>query len=396
MWMKRYTLGSSSIGKLKKRYVNQVLANNFISPGPIVKEVEEICAALHGYKYANAINSGQSAIHVALQAIKETRLGYLKEKPLVAVPACTYISTLAAAILANCDIVLVDVEKYTANICPQDLQRVLRRQKDLGDPVDIIIPVHLFGKACRPEIFEIADKWNLYVVEDACEATLVPNTSKGHILTTSFFSNHMISGGGGGMIMTNDKEFDLYCWKLINHGRSARFDNNDIHRITEKFHFDVWGHSFKWNDISAAIVKAQFERRHELYKARQNNANILWKHLKLLEEGERVIFPESVNHCFMMFPIILNEPLDASRVIEELNNEGIEVRRMMPIINQPIVKDYFSYNLVEEFPNADFINRQGFYIGCHPGLSKKDMNEMSRILWNTIVPMIDEMKYAKV
>lgn len=86
----------------------------------------------------------------------------------------------------------------------------------------------------------------------------------------------------------------------------------------------------------------------------------------------------------MMYPIVLDEALDAQRVIKELNDNGIEVRRMMPITNQPVVQNYFLDNLTEEFPNADLINRQGFYVGCHPELSEEDMIHMSDIICKAI------------
>lgn len=379
--MKRFTLGSSSIGDLEKQYVVEVLDNNYISPGKVVKEVEKKCAAIHGKKHGLALNSGQSAIHLAIQAIVETRLEKDREdKPLVAVPACTYISTLAAAILAGCDIVLVDVELKTGNMSPEKLREVLQDHKDLGDPVDIVIPVHLFGKACSSRVFDVAEEFGVWVIEDACESTFARGIGKGHILTTSFFSNHLISAGGGGMIMTDDDQLDEYCWKLINHGRSARFGNSDIHRIAEKFHFDTWGHSMKWSDLSAAVAKAQIERRKALYLARRTNARQLMIHLQLWTLEHGVILPDLEGHSFMMYPIILEERMDATKVIHYLNKHGIEVRRMMPITNQPIVQEYFHAGLSKEFPVADFINRQGFYVGCHPELSIQDMDEMGRIV----------------
>lgn len=377
--MKRFTLGSSSIGELEQKYVAEVLSNNFISPGPVVREVEEECARLHGMKHGLALNSGQSAIHVAIQAIVETRLkGNRKEKPLVAVPACTYISTLAAAILVGCDIVLVDVELATGNMSPLRLRETLQHYKDVGDPIDIVVPVHLFGKACDPRIFTVCDDFDVWVVEDACESTFTPNTGRGHILTTSFFSNHLISAGGGGVIMTNDDDLDLYCWKLINHGRSARFGNDDIHQIAEKFHFDEWGHSMKWSDLPAAVAKAQIERREELYEARRRNATRLY--VNLSEWVDFITLPDDTGHRFMMYPIILHKEMNANNVIHYLNTHGIEVRRMMPITNQPIVQEYFNSSLKDEFPVADFINRQGFYVGCHPELSRDDIDEMSSMI----------------
>lgn len=389
--MKRFTLGSSSIGDLEKQYVQEVLDANFISPGPVVRHVEETCATMHGLKHGLALNSGQSAIHLAIQAIMETRLKD-KFKPLVAVPATTYISTLAAAVLAGCDIVLVDVEIPTGNMCPTSLRSVLDHQNQIGNPVDIVVPVHLYGKACSLEIATIADDWGLWVVEDACESTFAPGIGWGHVLTTSFFSNHLISGGGGGVIMTNDSELDEYCWRLVNHGRSSRFGNDDIHQIADKFHFDIWGHSMKWNDVSAAIVKAQIERKDELYAARRANARMLTTNLEGSCPRGQFTLPDHEGHCFMMYPILLEESLDANNVIRKLNDRGVETRRLMPITNQPVVQNYFKgADLANDFPNADLLNRQGFYVGVHPELSLDDIREMSYIIVEAICEEVDRV-----
>ena len=242
----------------------------------------------------------------------------------------------------------------------------------------------MYGKACDPRVFTICEEFGVWVVEDACESTFAPGIGRGHILTTSFFSNHLISAGGGGLIMTNDDQLDEYCWKLLNHGRSARFGNDDIHRIAEKFHFDTWGHSMKWSDLPAAVAKAQIERRSELYEARQHNAkelaNILGHWGYGFDCEDRVILPDLYQHSLMMFPIILKEPLDAVNVIRYLNDHDIEVRRMMPITSQPVIQKYCRSNLVKEFPVADFINRQGFYVGVHPELSVEDMQEMGSMI----------------
>jgi len=379
--MKRFTLGSSSIGDLEKQYVAKVLDDNFISPGPVVKQVEDETARLHGMKHGLALNSGQSAIHLAIQAIVETRLvKQPSQKPLVAVPACTYISTLAAAVLAGCDIVLVDVEIPSGNMDPESLAVVLANALMAGRPVDIVVPVHLYGKACDPKVLDVCKSFDVWIVEDACESTFTPGIGKGHILTTSFFSNHLISAGGGGVIMTNDAALDHHCWKLVNHGRSARFGNDDIHQIADKFHFDAWGHSMKWSDVPAAIAKAQIERRDELFGARVRNATILTTRLDELAMQDMIQLPDSFEHTFMVYPIVVIEPMNALNIIRELNDNGIEVRRMMPITNQPVVQQYFGSTLAAEFPNANVLNQQGFYVGCHPELSVEDVEEMAKII----------------
>lgn len=375
--MKRFTLGSSSIGELEKKYVMEVLDNNFISPGPVVEWVEKEGARRHGKKHGLAIHSGQSAIHVGIQAIVETKLGDLGRKPVVAVPACTYISTLAAPVLVGCEIVMVDVEVPSCNMSAPALRKVLEERDD----VDIVVPVHLYGKACSPEIFEICEQYGLWVVEDGCESSFAPHIGKGHILTTSFFSNHLISGGGGGLIMTDEDDLDLYCWKLINHGRNARFSNDDIHRISDKFRFDIWAHSMKWSDVPAAIVKAQMERADELFDARARNAETIEKILAPLATQGMVMLPDREERLFMMYTILINPNLDVMNIIKHLNDNQVEVRRLMPITNQPVVEKHFPYlEMEKEFPNADLINRQGLYVGCHPELDEVDMKAIGNIV----------------
>jgi dTDP-4-amino-4,6-dideoxygalactose transaminase len=215
------------------------------------------------------------------------------------------------------------------------------------------------------------------VLEDGCEATFVPNTGWGHIFTTSFFSNHLISGGGGGAICTNDDELDLFCWKLINHGRASRFSNEDIHLISEKFKFDSWGHSSKWNDVSAAIVKAQIERRHVLYGMRKARGAFLNDKLAGLEHPIRFL-PSCEAHCFMMYPIVLNNYMHAESVIQKLNDKNIEIRRCMPITNQPIVQATFKgFDLEKLMPNAHYWNQFAFYVGCHPELSMEQVEYLA-------------------
>ena len=392
--MKRITLGSSSITQKEIDEVTRVLKNNYISPGPVVEWVEKETAKGHGLRFGLCLNSGQSAIEIGLKAL-DRKYSIAQEKltklmngeqhyidtggaVLVAVPATTYISTLAAVHLVGFEMVLVDVG-LDGNMCPDSLRRVLDYQISIGEPVDIVLPVHLYGKACSDDIRLICQdpKYNLLVLEDACESMFAPNIGWGHICTSSFYANHLLSAGGGGIIMTNDDELDMLCWKLINHGRAERFGNDDIHRIAEKFKFNDWGFSLKWNDVSAAIAKAQIERKEELYAKRARNATTLTTSLRSEMMAGKIFLPEHYGHTFMMYPIVvLDKNIDPLKVIRGLNDRGVEIRRMMPITNQDVVKNYFELrgisNLDERFPNADFINKRGFYVGVHPEINDDD------------------------
>lgn len=375
--MKRFSLGGTNVGDLEKRYVNEALNDNYIGPGRFVREVEEMCAEIHGLKHCVTLNSGQSAIMVALQGIQKTKFRPHAGPLDVAVPAVTYISTLAAVIHAGMRPVLVDVELGSYGMNPLALDKLL----SLHHPsIDIVIPVHLFGKACDPRVQEVCEKRGVPVIEDAAEATCAPGMGWGTALTTSFFSNHLIAGGSGGAIMTNDPELDLACWKLINHGRAERFGNEDLKQTEDKFRFDTWGHSMKWSDVSAALVKAQLERREELIARRRGNASVLLEGLRSYEEEGLLTLPDPTDHCFMMFPILLSEGVSRENVVRYCGEQGIETRRMMPITDQPVVKNYFADCHHVSPTVADQINRYGFYVGCHPDLDPADMEEMVGIL----------------
>jgi dTDP-4-amino-4,6-dideoxygalactose transaminase len=273
--------------------------------------------------------------------------------------------------------ILVDIETGSYGMDPACLASIFAQKPR----IDIAIPVHLFGKACDPKVREVCDLWGVSVIEDAAESTCAPGIGWGDALTTSFFSNHLIAGGSGGAIMTNNGLLDLACWKLINHGRSGRFGNEDLSRTEDKFRFDTWGHSMKWSDVSAALVKAQLERRTELLEKRKLNASVLCEGLRSYEVEGLLTLPTLQDHCFMMFPILLSEEVSRERVVSYCHSHGIETRRMMPITDQPVVQP-----LVEglDFPVADRVNRCGFYVGCHPDLSTVDMEAMVSILSEAI------------
>jgi len=373
--MKRISLGGIQITDLEKKYVMETLDRNFISPGPLVEEIENKISRMHSYDYGITTNSGQTAIEIALRVLGEHYKLYNRESPpVVAVPACTYISTLAAAVFAGFILKLVDVD-LDHNMSPQSLKDLLKTTK-----VDVVVPVHLYGKACKPEIKKLCQEYGLYTVGDACESTFAPGIGWENILTTSFYSNHLISGGQGGMMMTNNPDIAFKSWAYTNHGRDFKYNNDDIHRISEKFKFSTWGHSAKLNDVTAAIIKAQVERWPEMLSKRRSNALYLLNRL----QGFPAILPDPIDHIFMMFPIILNQDINRNKVVKYLNDNLIETRMAMPITNQKVVIDYFDQFGWQDTPNANFINQQGFYVGTHPALNINDMEFIAKILWEAV------------
>ena len=370
--MKRQiTLGSVAITPTERRYVEQVLDSTLVGPFEFSKKVASRVAELHGYKHGRYLNSGQSALTISLRAIIQQK-GWT-HRPLVATPACTYISTQGSCIFAGCDFVLVDVGLDDINMDPRALCDTLEYQKLIGRPVDIVMPVHLCGKPVKREIKNICDLYNLPSVVDSCETIFAPkDLDWGTIICFSTFSNHTLGAGAGGITVTNDKQLDFFLFQQISHGRENESGGTDPHTMGERFRFSEWGESLKPSDLYAAVALGGIERKHSIVSAQQFNAFRLNEALK----GLPLMLPTMENHTFMFYPIVAQESVNVTKLLAHLHDNGVFTRRLMPITSQPVVLKYTGMGqeeLDKLCPNAAFINRQGFYVGSHPGLTGDDI-----------------------
>lgn len=348
----RIRLGHVSVGRNERAYVNSVLESTYLSPGQITKQFEREVAEAHNKKYGLALNSGQSAIMIVLEAAK--LLGRIH---CVAVPAVTYISSVAAAVQAGLRVRLVDVQPDASAAIKWD---------EIPPECDAVLPCHLFGRVNR-----LHAKKTEFVCEDACESIYAPGLGMGDAICLSFYPSHTITAGFGGMILTDDKDLYFKCWQLVNHGRQDMDDYSTCHTLKERFTFSEWGYSLKFSDLNAAFGSAQHIQRDWIIDRRRDNALRLQK---ALDDISDLRFASSENHTYMMFPVIvLSDNRDALE--KALNDENIETRRMMPITTQPIIKEYFgAHNCEVNYPGAKFINEHGFYFGCHQGLTEMDID----------------------
>ena len=350
----RIRLGTVTIGVEERMKVQAVLDSGFLSPGKFTKQFEEDVALAHGKRYGLALNSGQSAIMVVLEAMK-----LLGRSRRVAVPAITYISSISAIVQAGLFPQLIDVERTPeAAISATELVRHKRNW-------DTILPCHLFGRAN-----ENLDLFRAPIIEDACESIYAPGLGIGDAICLSFYPSHTITAGFGGMILTDDDDLHFKCWQLVNHGRKDWDDYTTCHTLKERFTFSEVGYSLKFSDLNAAFGLAQHERRTKIIAARRGNANFF---LAALREFEDLELPEFSKHTFMMFPLLVKS--DRRDALEKaLNDVNIETRRMMPITTQPIIRELFGgYNMETNFPNANYINDHGLYFACHQDLTQENL-----------------------
>lgn len=376
-------VGGFRISERAKELVRQVLDSNRITAGPMMERFEAEIAALHGCKFGLMCNSGTGALQIALAALKEVH-GW-QDGDEVLVPALTFVATSNVVIYNNLKPVFVDVDPQYYSIDPSKIEAQITPR------TRAIMPVHIAGQPCdMSPILEIAQKYNLRMVEDSAETMFVgdkgrPVGSFGDIGCFSTYAAHMITTGVGGLCTTNDAELIVLLKSIMNHGRDSiyiRMDDDkdatgaELFQIANRrFSFIRLGQSFRATEMEAALGIAQLEEREESFARRQRNVALLNEGLAELNEHLQLPHPRPQSeHSYMFYPLtILNPKIQRDDLIQYLENNGIETRYLLPLINQPIYREIFG-NLDEQFPVSARLNNMAFYIGCHPDLTDSDMD----------------------
>jgi len=354
---KRIRFGTTSTGTEEIDILKKCLDSGFVSPGELTKEFENKIASIHGYKYGVACNSGGSAILVATLAAREIWHLYT-----IAVPAITYIQSIAPLVHAGYKVKLVDV-------MPNPHVEPLW---GWADDIDAYLPCHILGRASR-----MRPPNHLIAIEDCAESIYAEGVGFGMACCLSFNSTHLITTGAGGMILTNNKEFRDKCWTLINHGRPEDRSQASCAELENHYIFTDWGFSFKFSDIQAAVGLAQHEKRESIIRRRRGNAQYLIDNLK---DVQQIQLPLMDGNTFMAFQIVTND--DSREALrKQLHEANIETRPLFPIITQPIVQDWFDIK-EGEFPGAELINRRGFFFGCHQNLVTEDLDRIIGVIRN--------------
>lgn len=384
--MDKVGVGFASVTELEKKYVMDALDNERLSQGKYVRKFEVEFSKAHGQKYGVMCNSGTTALHLALETLKEVD-GW-DENTEVLVPAITFIATSNAALHAGLKVKFVDVEPDTYNLNPNEIE------KHITSNTKCIIPVHTFGMPCNMNaIMEIAHKHNLRVIEDCAEAHFAKVDGKtvgsfGDISCFSTYVAHTITTGVGGVVCTSEQRFMEILRSLVAHGRACTCerciasDGKSVcpkrmqTEIDRRFCFERIGYSYRVGEIEGALGLAQLERTDEIMGARHKNAEYLIKGLEPYEDMIQLPrHPENIEHTYMMFPIVLKKEsgIDYKEFINYLESCNIETRPMLPLLNQPIYRKIFG-DLEPQYPVAAYIDHNGLYIGCHHGMGKEELD----------------------
>ncbi len=340
-------LSCPDITDLEVEYVTRVLRSGQLSLGPRVAEFEEKFAAYAGARYAVAVNSGTSALHLAVRALG---IGGGDE---VITTSFSFVASVNCLIHEYALPVFVDIDPHTFNLDPREIQRFIQSccvvntktgaltDVRTGRTVRAILPVHVFGLPCDMDaIMRIARKYDLHVIEDACEALGAEYKGRqvgtfGDIGVFAFYPNKQMTTGEGGMIVTNDEKTAKLCRSLRNQGRGPDSDWLSHVRL---------GYNYRLSDIHCALGLAQLQRIEELLRGRARTAAV---YEEALGDHPLIKIPPSIPNCtrsWFVYPIQL--PLsDCSlrdQLLTQLRVQGIGCQAYFPAIHlQPYFqRDY--------------------------------------------------------
>lgn len=262
--------------------ISQILESSSFINGPEVhafqKELEDYLGVKHVIPCAN----GTDALQIAIMGLG------LKPGDEIITADFTFAATVEVIALLQLTPVLVDVDIETFNI---DIDAI---EKAITPKTKAIVPVHLFGQCANMDaIMELADRHNLFVIEDNAQAIgaryYAKNGDKkmagtiGHIGATSFFpSKNLGCYGDGGAIFTNDDDLAHTIRGIVNHG------------MYKRYHHDVVGVNSRLDSIQAAVLRAKLPKLDEYCNARRSAAK---KYNAALTNQKNIVLPKAVNSC---------------------------------------------------------------------------------------------------
>lgn len=350
------------IGAEEKQAVLDVLESGMLAQGPRVKAFEEGFAALCQVKHAIATTSGTTALHIALLA---QGIGPGDE---VITSPFTFIASANSILYTGARPVFVDIDPATFNLRPDLVEKAVTPQ------TRAILPVHLFGLSCEMDpILEIAQKYGLLVIEDACQSHGARYQGKrvGSFGTGafSFYPTKNITSGEGGMVTTNSDEIAEKCRGLRQHGMRRRY------------YHDEFGFNFRMTDIQAALGLAQLQKLETFNQARQENARYLSACLQGVTPPH---VPGGFEHVYHQYTIrVADGKRDSLKAHLQEHGIASEIYYPVPVHRQSYYIKELEYSI--RLPEAERASQEVLSLPIHPGLSRDDLDKMIAVINNFMV-----------
>ncbi|MDY0273692.1 MAG: UDP-4-amino-4,6-dideoxy-N-acetyl-beta-L-altrosamine transaminase [Advenella sp.] len=340
--------------------VVNVLQSDFLTQGPQVPAFEQAVVSHVGVKYALAVNSATSALHIACLALGLRRGDWLWTTPI------TFVASANCGLYCGAQVDFVDIDPHTYNLCPQALQAKLEAAEQEGKLPKILVAVHLCGQPCDMEaIHTLAKRYNFSVIEDASHAIggkykneFIGNSRYSDITVFSFHPVKIITTAEGGMALTNNEALANKMALLRSHG-ITRDPALMTHEPDGPWYYQQidLGFNYRMTELQAAMGVSQMvrldqfvARRHELAKRYDELLSELpvttpWQH------------PDSYSGLHLYVIRLQRDKIQSThqQVFEALRENGIGVNlHYIPVHTQP-------YYQQMGFKSGDFPEAESYY-----------------------------------
>ncbi len=377
-------LSNPDITPAERRAVLEVLKSPNLSLGPRLPEFERLGAQAAGCKYAVAVNSGTSGLHLILRS-----LGIGRGDKVITTPF-SFIASANCMLFENAVPLFADIDPKTLCISPDSVRAILRRSR--SKKIKAILAVDVFGHpADWDQLYDIAEEHGLLLIEDSCEALGAAYRSPdsagpkrwhrskkagsfGSAGVFAFYPNKQITTGEGGLIVTNDRKIARLCRSMRNQGRAE--DQAWLNHVRLGFNYRI-------SDINCALGIAQINRLGDILKKRQRVAQ---RYARELGSLSGIMLPWCAPHITMswfVYVIRLKGSYtrkDRDAVIEGLRSCGIASSNYFaPIHLQPFYRKQLGYRR-GDFPVTEFVADRTIALPFFNALKKAEISYIAEKL----------------
>lgn len=345
--MHKIPLAKPDITQKEKKAVLEVLNTSSLSLGKKYIEFQDALAKFAGVKYAVVCNSGTSALHMIVRALR------IKEGDEVITTPFSFIASSNCILYEGAKPVFADIKSDTLNINPDLIEGLITPK------TKAILAVDVFSNSTDWDALQkIAKKHDLFLIEDSAEA--LGSTYKGqkcgsfgNAAVFAFYPNKQITTGEGGAVLTNDKNIAELCQSMSNQGRKVE-DGKWLEHVR-------LGYNYRLDEMSAALGVAQMKRIKNILAKRKRVADVYNKKLKKVEGVKIPYINKDCKQSWFVYVVILDKKFAGEKrnmVIKKMAEKGIQCSNyFQPIHLQPFYKNEFGYK-EGDFPVTEDIGKR--------------------------------------
>lgn len=351
------------IGKKERQMINEVLDSRMLASGKYVETFERSFAKYSGVKFAIANANGTTSLHTALLMCG------IKPGDKVITTPFSFIATANSILFCGAKPVFADIDPQTYNINPVELEKILKREKN----VKAVLIVHLYGLLCDMDaILKLKKKYKFKLIEDSCQSHGATFKKKkagsfGDAAAFSFYATKNMMTGEGGITLTNDAKMDKYGRQVINHGREGHSTHT------------VLGYNYRLTNLAAGIGIAQLEQLDGWIAKRNSNASKYNEAFKDLSFIKTPFVPKNYGHVFHQYTVRVKAS-EREKFMKYLRDNGVGcgIYYDTAMYRQPLYKKLgYKAGLC---PEAEKAAKEVVSLPVHPSLSNADVEKVISVV----------------